>query len=62
MNAAQKLKRAIEERGVMRTFISKKTGIPLDALSKTFSGKRRLTADEFIAICGALEIDMNSMK
>lgn len=51
MTVAQKMKLLIEQKGITYTFISEKTGIPVDALSKSFLGKRRLPADEMISIC-----------
>ena len=44
------------ERGVKQTYISQKTGISVDTISRIFNGKRKILADEFIQICSALEI------
>lgn len=44
------------EKGVKQTYISQKTGIPVDTISRIFNGKRKILADEFIQICSALEI------
>lgn len=59
MTIAQKLRAVINERGTTYTFISQKTGIPVDAISKSLLGKRRLQADELIAICKALNIGLD---
>ena len=58
MNVAQKLKQAVEEKGVTYTSISSKTKIPVDAISKSLLGKRRLPADEMVAICQAVGVDL----
>lgn len=55
---AQEIKRLVDARGVSYTFIATKTGISVDALSKSFAGKRRMTADEMISICTAVGIDL----
>jgi len=51
----------VEERGTTYTFLSKKTGIKVDAISKSFSGKRRLPADEMVALCRVLNIDLKDL-
>ena len=42
MNVAQRMKTLVQARGVTYTFISAKTGIPVDAISRAFLGKRKL--------------------
>jgi len=61
MCVAEKLKSIVEERGTTYTFLSKRTGIKVDAISKSLSGKRRLPADEMIALCRALDVDLNDL-
>ena len=58
MKAAEKLKDLVEERGVTYTFISSKTGIPVDTISRVFLGKRKLLADEMVSICNAVGLDL----
>lgn len=62
MSVAQKIKILVDNKGVTYTFISSKTGISVDAISRSFSGKRRLPADEMIAICDAVGIDLNDLR
>lgn len=62
MNVASKIKMLIENRGITYTFISSKTGIPVDAISRSFLGKRRLPADEMVLICNATGIDLNELQ
>lgn len=61
MTAAARIKELVNSKGVSYTFISDKTGIPVDAISRTFLGKRRLMADEMIAICSAVGIDLQDL-
>ena len=62
MNTAEKLGQIIERRGIKLTAISSATNITVKALSKTFSNKRKLTADEFIAICKFVNVTMDEVR
>ena len=62
LSAAQRIKEIIEGKGVTYTFISSKTGISVDAISRSMSGKRKLPADEMIAICEAVGIDLCDLQ
>lgn len=62
MSAATRLKQLVDERGIRYTFIAEKTGIPLGAISKCFYGRRRMLADELLAICDATGIDPNDLR
>jgi len=48
--------------GVTGAYISRMTGIPQDKVSRQFSGKAGLSADEFLSICAALRVDPNVIK
>lgn len=58
---AGNLKVLIKEKGITYTFISAKTGISIDALSRSFLGKRKLSANEMIAICKTIGVDLNDL-
>lgn len=62
MAVAERIKTMIDGKGITYTFISEKTGIPVDAISKSMLGKRRLPADEMLAICGAVGIDLRDLQ
>ena len=62
MAVAEKIKKLIDGKGVTYTFISEKTGIPIDAISRSMLGKRRLPADEMISICNAVGIDLKELQ
>lgn len=62
MGVAERIKELVEERGVTYTFISVKTGIPVNSISRTFLGKRRLPADEMVAICNAIGVDLPELN
>lgn len=56
MSVAQILRTEIKGRGISYSFISRRTGIPVDTLCKSMRGVRRLTADELVTICKVLNI------
>lgn len=62
MTVAQKIKEIVDSRGITYTFISSKTGISIDAISRSFSGKRRLSADEMLNICQVVGIDLCDLQ
>ena len=61
MQAIPRLKEIITDRGIKYTTIAAKTGISVDALSKAFRGKRRMSADEMISICNAVGVTPNEL-
>lgn len=52
----------ISERGIKQSFISEKTGLTADTVSKILSGRRKILADEFLSICRALDIPQSEMN
>lgn len=62
MIVAKRIKEIVDSRGITYTFISLKTGIPVDAISRSFSGKRRLSADEMLHICQVVGIDLCDLQ
>ncbi|MBQ4426625.1 MAG: helix-turn-helix transcriptional regulator [Oscillospiraceae bacterium] len=61
MQIAEKLKQLVDGKGVTYTFISEKTGIPVNSISRSFLGKRKLQADEMVAICSAVGINPSDL-
>lgn len=62
MSTAAILKRYISENGIKQNFIADKAGMSAELLRRSLEGKRKLQADEFIAICGALSLDLDYFK
>lgn len=62
MAVAERLKQLVDDRGVTYSFISSKTGIPVDAILKSLLGKRRLPADELVNICNVVGIELNELQ
>lgn len=62
MTVAEQMKTIIEDRGVTYSFISRKTGIPIDSISKSMAGKRKLPADELVKMCLLLGVDISAFS
>lgn len=51
----------VERRGIKYTAIFRATGIPVDALSKSFAGKRKMGADELLQVCRYIGLDIGEL-
>ena len=51
-----RIKEYLDSKGIRYSFVSEKTGIPMNILSPTLNGKRKMSAEEFILICKALNV------
>lgn len=51
-----RIKKYLDNKGIRYSFVSEKTGIPMNILSPMLNGKRKMSAEEFILICKALNI------
>lgn len=52
----------VTSKGIKQTYISQKTGISVDTISKILNGRRKILANEFIQICSALEIPQRELS
>lgn len=59
MKIQMKIAKYIIDNGIKQKFISEKTGIPNNTLSTILNGKRKMSADEFVEIVIALNVDAN---
>lgn len=55
------IKTYIINNGIKQSYLSKKTNIPVDTLSKILNCKRKITAEEMLQICDALCIDPRAL-
>lgn len=62
LTVAEKLKTVISQRGITYSAISRATGVPVNSISRSFLGKRKMTADEMIKICTFLNLDLNDFS
>ena len=59
MCVGQKIKDYLENNGISQTFVSNKTGIPVQKLNLSLNGNRKLQFDEYELICGALSVGVD---
>lgn len=57
-SVANVLGNIVANKGISYSSISAKTGISIDAISRTFLGKRKLAADEMILISKAVDVNI----
>ncbi len=60
MKTNVKLKKYLEEHGITQAFLCRKTGLSSVKLSNIINGNRKLTADELITICKALNVSTDT--
>lgn len=53
---AEKIRQYIKDKDINQTAIGRKAGLTKQAMSDSMRGVRRLTADEYVGICGALGV------
>ena len=53
-----KVKQYLDENGIKYSFVSEKTGIPMNILSPLLNGKRKMSVEEYFSICNALGISV----
>lgn len=58
---ANRLKAEIENKGISYSSTSRKTNIPVNTISRSLMGKRKLLADELILICRASDIELGEL-
>ena len=57
MEVGLKIKEYLEEQMISQAYLGRHTGIDLVKLNLALNGKRRLTFDEYSAICGVLRVN-----
>lgn len=55
-----KIKDYMDENGIKYSFLSGKTGIPMNILSPMLNEKREIKAVEYFSICNALGVSLES--
>lgn len=62
MRAASVLKEYIKENGIRKSFVAEHAGIAPELLRRSLDGRRKLQADEFVAICNVLSLDLRHFR
>lgn len=60
MEVAQKVGLFLKNAGIPQSYISQRTGIQQSKLTLALQGKRRLTFEEYEAICRVLGVQMET--
>ena len=55
---SERIRAYIEESGVKFGVIAERIGIPMNTFSAMMNGKRKITAEEYFAICRALGVPL----
>lgn len=55
MVVQSKVAQYLEEQGIKQSWLAQKTGLTDNMISGILNGKRKMTADEFVRICKAIE-------
>lgn len=62
MNPENIIKNRIQENGLKMCYVSEKTNIPPDKLSRSLCGRRTLKPEEFISLCVFLGISVEEFN
>lgn len=57
-----KIKKYLDDNGIRYSFVSEKTGIPMNVLSPILNAKRKMSVEEYFLICIALNKEPNDFS
>ena len=60
MVSGRNIKNYLDRHGIRQKFLSEKTEIPENALSAMLNGNRRIEVNEYISICKALHVPLDT--
>jgi transcriptional regulator with XRE-family HTH domain len=60
MDVGIRIKNFIDAKGMTQTFLSAKSDIPVVKLNLILNGKRRLSLEEYIKLCWALDVSVGT--
>lgn len=55
----EKIKDYLDEKGIKYGFVATGVGMPVNTFSAILNEKRKITVEEYFAICSVLEVDPN---
>ena len=62
MSANEVIKNHITNHGMKQNFVAERAGIPPELFRRSLNGERKIPADEFIAICNVLSLDIQDFE
>lgn len=57
-----KVKEYLDENGIKYSYLSEKIGVPMNTLSLLLNGKRKMSIEEYFAICEALKLPVDTFE
>lgn len=57
-----KIKQYLDENGIKYSYVSEKTGIPMNILSPMLNEKREIKATEYFMICNSLKLPLETFN
>ncbi len=62
MSLSARIKAYLDDNGIKTSFLVENTGLSRIAVDGIVSGKRKITAEEFLCICDVLNVDPRIFK
>lgn len=62
MKANEVIKEYLASNGIKQNFVAERAGIPPELFRRSLEGSRKIPADEFVAICTVLALDIEDFK
>ncbi len=62
MKANEVIKEYLSNNGIKQNFVAERAGIPPELFRRSLEGSRKIPADEFVAICTVLSLDIEDFK
>jgi len=62
LNANEVIRQNIASRGIKQNYVAEKAGIAPELFRRSLAGERKIPADEFVAICNVLALDIKDFR
>lgn len=62
MKAYEVISSSVQRRGITCAELARRVGMDQELLRRSLSGERKIAADEFVALCGELELSLDDFK
>lgn len=60
MTVAESIREYLEDKGLMFNAVARRADIRKDSFSNAMNGKRKISVDEYIRICAALDVPITA--
>lgn len=62
MQVYEIIRKNITDRGIKQKFVAEQIGVPPELFRRSIEGKRKIPADEFVAICTVLSLQLSDFQ